>query len=86
MPSSYVVGSHLEHFIGDQFSGGRYASPSEVLRDALRLLAFEGTGALDLTVVLARALKLCFKDLNRNTATNPPWRLSLNGGCFVSAG
>lgn len=38
MPSSYAVGVHFEQFIKDQVSGGRYASASEVVRDALRLL------------------------------------------------
>lgn len=41
MPSSYVVGPHFERFIRDQVSGGRYASASEVVRDALRLLEHE---------------------------------------------
>ncbi|PSI00512.1 type II toxin-antitoxin system ParD family antitoxin [Synechococcus lacustris] len=41
MPSSYVVGSHFEQFIKNQISGGRYASASEVVRDALRLLEHE---------------------------------------------
>lgn len=38
MPSSYAVGEHFEHFIRTQVDGGRYASASEVVRDALRLL------------------------------------------------
>lgn len=38
MPSSYAVGEHFERFIKDQVQGGRYASASEVVRDALRLL------------------------------------------------
>ena len=41
MPSSYAVGVHFEQFIKDQLSGGRYASASEVVRDALRLLGRE---------------------------------------------
>ena len=41
MPSSYAVGDHFEQFIKDQLSGGRYASASEVVRDALRLLERE---------------------------------------------
>ena len=41
MPSSYAVGVHFEKFIKDQVSGGRYASASEVVRDALRLLERE---------------------------------------------
>jgi antitoxin ParD1/3/4 len=41
MPSSYAVGVHFEQFIKDQVSGGRYASASEVVRDALRLLERE---------------------------------------------
>jgi antitoxin ParD1/3/4 len=38
MPSSYAVGEHFEQFIRNQVDGGRYASASEVVRDALRLL------------------------------------------------
>ena len=38
MPSSYAVGEHFERFIRNQVAGGRYASASEVVRDALRLL------------------------------------------------
>ena len=41
MPSSYAVGAHFEQFIRDQVRGGRYASASEVVRDALRLLEQE---------------------------------------------
>jgi antitoxin ParD1/3/4 len=41
MPSSYVVGEHFERFIKEQIEGGRYASASEVIRDALRLLEQE---------------------------------------------
>jgi len=38
MPSSYVIGTHFEKFIKTQIESGRYASASEVIRDALRLL------------------------------------------------
>lgn len=38
MPSSYAIGDHFEQFIRQQVDGGRYASASEVVRDALRLL------------------------------------------------
>jgi antitoxin ParD1/3/4 len=38
MPSSYAVGEHFERFIKNQVAQGRYASASEVVRDALRLL------------------------------------------------
>lgn len=38
MPSSYVIGEHFEDFIKSQIKQGRYASASEVIRDALRLL------------------------------------------------
>lgn len=41
MPSSYAVGVHFEQFIRDQVTRGRYASASEVVRDALRLLERE---------------------------------------------
>lgn len=38
MPSSYAVGDHFEQFIRSQVDSGRYASASEVVREALRLL------------------------------------------------
>lgn len=38
MPSSYVIGEHFEAFIKAQIQQGRYASASEVIRDALRAL------------------------------------------------
>ena len=41
MPSSYAVGDHFKRFIKQQVKGGRYASASEVVRDALRLLEQE---------------------------------------------
>ncbi len=41
MPSSYAIGEHFEEFIKQQIQGGRYASASEVVRDALRLLEQE---------------------------------------------
>jgi antitoxin ParD1/3/4 len=41
MPSSYTLGEHFERFIKEQVELGRYASASEVIRDALRLLEEE---------------------------------------------
>lgn len=38
MPSSYAIGPHFENFIRQQVESGRYASASEVIRDALRLM------------------------------------------------
>lgn len=38
MPSSYAIGEHFEQFIRQQIESGRYASASEVVRDALREL------------------------------------------------
>lgn len=38
MPSSYAVGEHFEQFIRQQVETGRYASASELVREALRLL------------------------------------------------
>ena len=38
MPSSYAIGDHYEQFIRQQIESGRYASASEVVRDALRAL------------------------------------------------
>lgn len=38
MPSSYAIGDHFEKFIRCQIDSGRYASASEIVREALRLL------------------------------------------------
>lgn len=38
MPSSYTIGEHYEKFVRDLVESGRYASASEVIRDALRLM------------------------------------------------
>lgn len=38
MPSSYAIGQHFEQFIRQQIQSGRYASASEVVREALRVL------------------------------------------------
>lgn len=38
MPSSYTIGEHYDKFVRDLVATGRYASASEVMRDALRLL------------------------------------------------
>jgi antitoxin ParD1/3/4 len=38
MPSSYAIGDHFEQFIRQQVESGRYASASEVVREALRTL------------------------------------------------
>lgn len=38
MPSSYAVGNHFEQFIRQKVETGRYASASELVREALRLL------------------------------------------------
>ena len=38
MPSSYAIGDHFEQFIRRQVETGRYASASEVVREALRLM------------------------------------------------
>ena len=38
MPSSYTLGDHFEGLVRGLVDSGRYASASEVVRDALRLL------------------------------------------------
>lgn len=38
MPSSYHIGSHYESLVRELVESGRYASASEVIRDALRLM------------------------------------------------
>lgn len=38
MPSSCSLGEHFEQFVEDQLGTGQYASASEVIHDALRLL------------------------------------------------
>ncbi len=37
MASSYTIGEHFEKMIKEQVATGRYASASEVVREALRL-------------------------------------------------
>lgn len=43
MPSSYVLGSHLEAFVRRQLDSGQYEDESEVVRDGLRLLEEQAT-------------------------------------------
>jgi len=38
MPSSYTLGEHYETFVRSLVESGRWASASEVIRDALRLM------------------------------------------------
>ena len=38
MPPSYAIGKRLESFVRQQVETGRFATASEVVRDALRLL------------------------------------------------
>lgn len=38
MSSSYNLGKHYESLVRDLIRSGRYSSPSEVMRDGLRLL------------------------------------------------
>ena len=38
MPASYSLGSHFEKFVQHQLKSGRFASASEVVREALRLM------------------------------------------------
>jgi len=57
MPSSFALGEHFERFIKRQVEGGRYASASEVVRDALRLLEEQQEHRL----ALLKALRLEIK-------------------------
>jgi antitoxin ParD1/3/4 len=57
MPSSYAVGTHFEQFIKQQVADGRYASASEVVRDALRLLEEEARMRDAALVTLRREIK-----------------------------
>ena len=62
MPSSYAIGEHFEQFIRKQIEGGRYASASEVVRDALRLLEEEQERR-------ATALKVLREDVRKGLAS-----------------
>jgi antitoxin ParD1/3/4 len=57
MPSSYAIGEHFEQFIKQQVEGGRYASASEVVRDALRLLEQEEQRRVAVVKVLREEIK-----------------------------
>ena len=57
MPSSYAIGEHFEQFIKQQVEGGRYASASEVVRDALRLLEQEEQRRLTAVKALREEIK-----------------------------
>ena len=39
--TSFLIGDHLENFVREEVSSGRYSSASEVVRSALRLLERE---------------------------------------------
>ncbi|MDB2452196.1 type II toxin-antitoxin system ParD family antitoxin [Planktomarina temperata] len=41
--TSFVLGEHFERFINQQVGSGRYASASEVVRDALRVFEEQQT-------------------------------------------
>jgi antitoxin ParD1/3/4 len=58
MPSSYAIGEHFEQFIRQQVEGGRYASASEVVRDALRLLEQEEQRRLATLKALSEEIKM----------------------------
>jgi antitoxin ParD1/3/4 len=58
MPSSFAIGDHFERFIRRQVDGGRYASASEVVRDALRLLELQEERRQALLEALRSEIKL----------------------------
>jgi antitoxin ParD1/3/4 len=57
MPSSYTIGAHFEKFAKDLVASGRYASVSEVLREAMRLLEKDEVAFTELRAELDEAAK-----------------------------
>jgi antitoxin ParD1/3/4 len=57
MPSSYTIGAHFEKFAKDLVASGRYASVSEVLREAMRLLEKDEAAFAELRTELDEAAK-----------------------------
>ena len=57
MPSSYALGTRFERFVRRQVATGRYASASEVVRAALRLLEQQERRRAEAVRELRRAIR-----------------------------
>ena len=66
--TSILLGDYFNTFINRQVKSGKYASASEVVRTALRLLEYEETKKEELIKALKKGEKSGFiKDFDRNT-------------------
>ncbi|RYE88231.1 MAG: type II toxin-antitoxin system ParD family antitoxin [Hyphomicrobiales bacterium] len=75
MPSSYTIGAHFEKFAKDLVASGRYASVSEVLREAMRLLERDEAEFAELRAELEEADKGPFTPWDLNDAKQEGRRL-----------
>ncbi len=69
--TSILLGDYFNNFINKQIKSGKYASISEVVRTALRLLEYEETKNEELIKALKKGEKSGFiKDFDRTSFLN----------------
>ena len=77
--TSILRGDYFYHFVNEQVKSGKYASKSEVVRAALRLLEYEETKKNELIKELNKGEKSGFiKDFDRSDFLNKLHKEHLN--------